>query len=304
VGMDEKSLLRQKKSDTEHVLPPVSDLLKDEHDRSFTYTDLHGESVKLDLMEFAYQDANPLPMPIDREGYCSQEMTHRFWATGFSDWRNVLDAQRRFLTPVEGNKKIRLLDFGCASGRLLRHALTFSPEDVEPWGCDFAPANIQWMKRHLPKSLRSFVNTAVPHLPFEDNYFDAVTAFSVFTHIGQLEEAWLLELRRITRPGGILYLTVQNDASWTRVLKRPSAFKRLKKANEFENELTVNEELFSSAMPKPRIVFLMPGVENYSYNVWHSNQYIKDSWGQYFEVLDIAANAHVNYQSVAILRSR
>lgn len=302
--MDEESLLRHKKSDTEHVLPPASDLLKEEQDRSFTYTDLDGESVKLDLMEFAEQDPYPLPMPIDREGYCSQEMTHRFWATGLSDWRNVIDAQKRFLTPADDNSKVRLLDFGCASGRVLRHALCCSADSVEPWGCDFAPANIEWMKRHLPKGLRSFVNTAVPHLPFEDNYFNVVTAFSVFTHIGQLEEAWLLELRRITRPGGLLYLTVQNDASWNRVLKRPSAFARLQKANQCENELTVDQKLFSSPMPQQRIVLLMPGVKNYSYNVWHSNQYLRDSWGQYFDVLHIGANAHVNYQSVAILRPR
>ena len=126
----------------------------------------------------------------------------------------------------------------------------------------------------------------------------------MFTHIGQLEEAWLLELRRITRPGGMLYLTVQNDASWNRVLKRPSAFARLQKANQCENELTVDEKLFSSPMPQQRIVLLMPGVKNYSYNVWHSNQYLKDSWGQYFDVQHIGANAHVNYQSVAILRPR
>lgn len=300
--MDEKSLTRQKKSDTENVLPPISDLLKEEHGSCFTFTNLDRESVKLDLTELAEQDPHPLPMPIDREGYCPEELTHRFWAMGYGDWHNVLDAIERFLTSGAEKEKMRLLDFGCASGRVLRHALTFSADRVEPWGCDFAPANIHWLKRHLPRQIRSFINTAVPHLPFEDNYFDVVTAFSVFTHIGQLEEAWLLELRRITRPGGILYLTVQNDDAWSRVLDRPSALKRLQRANQFDNVVTVDRQLFTSPMPKQRIVLTMPGVENYSYNVWHSNQYLRQNWGLYFDVLHIGANAHANYQSVAILQ--
>ena len=304
--MDDKSLTRQKKSDTDNVLPPISkllqDLQKDVENISFNYTNLDGVAVNLDPLEVAKQDPHPLPMPVDREGYCPQELSHRFWEMGYADWQNVLDAKDRYLQADSSREKIRLLDFGCASGRVLRHAQTFSADQFEPWGCDFAPANIQWLKQHLPRGIRSFINTAVPHLPFEDNYFDVVTAFSVFTHIGQLEEAWLLELRRITRPGGLLYLTVQNDDSWSRVLQRPSAFNRLKKANEFENVVKIDEQLFSNPMPKERIVLTMPGVKNYSYNVWHRNDYLRESWGQYFEVLQIAGNAHANYQSAAIVR--
>ena len=306
--MDDRSLTRQKKSDTDNVLPPVSELLqgllKDEQEIKFTYTNLDGVPVTLNPTEVAKCDPFPLPMPIDREGYCPEELSHRFWEMGYADWQNVLDANSRFLQSDSSRERIRLLDFGCASGRVLRHALTFSEDEVEPWGCDFAPTNIHWLKRHLPDGIRSFINTAVPHLPFEDNYFDVVTAFSVLTHIGQLEEAWLLELRRITRPTGLLYLTVQNDDSWSRVLQRPSAFNRLKKANEFDNAVKVDEQLFSNPMPKRRIVLTMPGVKNYSYNVWHRNDYLRESWGQYFDVLHIGANAHANYQSAAILRPK
>jgi len=300
--MDDKSLTRRKKSDADNVLPPISELLEGEHGSDFTYTNLDGDSVNLDIAEVAKRDPFPLPMPVDREGYCSEDLTHRYWAMGYGDWQNVLDAMKRFLPSDSNAEKIRLLDFGCASGRVLRQAMTYSPDRVDAWGCDFAPTNIHWMKRYLPRAIKSFINTAVPHLPFEDNYFDIVTAFSVFTHIGQLEDAWLLELRRITRPGGLLYLTVQNDDSWELVLERPSALERLKKANKFENVVTVDEQLFSAPMPKQRIVLTMPGVKNYGYNVWHSNEYLRESWGRYFDLVHIGANAHASYQSVAILR--
>jgi ubiquinone/menaquinone biosynthesis C-methylase UbiE len=57
-----------------------------------------------------------------------------------------------------------------------------------------------------------FANTTtLPHVPYEDNYFDLIYAGSVFTHIADLADAWLLELKRILRPGGMLYVTVHDD---------------------------------------------------------------------------------------------
>ena len=48
-----------------------------------------------------------------------------------------------------------------------------------------------------PTNLRIFQNTILPHLPIEDNSLSLVTAFSVFTHIDDLDLAWIAELRRI-----------------------------------------------------------------------------------------------------------
>jgi hypothetical protein len=41
-----------------------------------------------------------------------------------------------------------------------------------------------------------------------------VTAFSVFTHINEPEIAWLLELRRILKIGGIACNSVHDEATW------------------------------------------------------------------------------------------
>ena len=53
--------------------------------------------------------------------------------------------------------------------------------------------------------------TKVPHLPFEDWSFQFIYCASVFTHIDDLADAWLLELRRILAPGGRLYLTIHDE---------------------------------------------------------------------------------------------
>ena len=119
----------------------------------------------------------------------------------------------------------RLLDFGCASGRVLRH-VACQQDRAEPWGCDIARNNVEWISTHLPRSIRVFQNTIFPHLPVEDRFFDVICAFSVFTHIDDFEDLWLLELRRVLRPGGIAFLTIHSERSWLRVRHCRGCFTR------------------------------------------------------------------------------
>jgi ubiquinone/menaquinone biosynthesis C-methylase UbiE len=105
----------------------------------------------------------------------------------------------------------RVLDFGCAEGRMLR----FIPRrrESELWGVDISAERISWAQMHLPDPFRFAVVTTAPHLPFEDNRFDLVYCLSVFTHISDLADAWFLEVLRILRPGGFVYLTIHDEHS-------------------------------------------------------------------------------------------
>src|SRR5262249_7547168 len=53
--------------------------------------------------------------------------------------------------------------------------------------------------------------TTLPHLPFEDRYFDFIYAGSVFTHLDDLADAWLAELRRILNIEGTMYITIHDN---------------------------------------------------------------------------------------------
>lgn len=110
---------------------------------------------------------------------------------------------------AEGN---RILDFGCSAGRMIRHLKNFS-EFCEIWGVDIDAESIYWCKQHLYPPFNFATTTTIPHLPFEDRYFDLIYAGSVFTHIDELAEAWLLELRRILSPNGRIYITIQDNHS-------------------------------------------------------------------------------------------
>src|SRR5271154_82144 len=101
----------------------------------------------------------------------------------------------------------RVLDFGCSSGRTIRWLASLS-EECEIWGVDISARHIVWCQENLNPPFNFATVTTQPHLPFEDRYFDFIYCFSVFTHIDDLADAWLLELKRIMRPGGRAYITV------------------------------------------------------------------------------------------------
>jgi ubiquinone/menaquinone biosynthesis C-methylase UbiE len=108
----------------------------------------------------------------------------------------------------------RVLDFGCAGGRMIRCLREYANE-CEIWGVDVSASHILWCKAHLSPPFHFATTTTVPHMPFPDAFFDVVYAGSVFTHVDDLTDAWLLELRRILAPGGRFYCTIHDNRTMT-----------------------------------------------------------------------------------------
>jgi ubiquinone/menaquinone biosynthesis C-methylase UbiE len=104
----------------------------------------------------------------------------------------------------------RILDLGCGPGRMIRHLRPLA-ERCEIWGLDIDAEAILWCQSHLSPPFHFATTTKVPHLPFADGSVRFVYCGSLFTHIDDLADAWLLELRRILAPDGRLYLTLHDD---------------------------------------------------------------------------------------------
>jgi ubiquinone/menaquinone biosynthesis C-methylase UbiE len=149
----------------------------------------------------------PIPPPELRLGY--GRSPEEYLANGQRHVQTMLDLLRASGACLE--RGTRLLDLGCGAGRMIRWLTDFAGYG-EVWGTDISAEPIVWCTQHLAPPFYFLVNTTFPHLPFEDRYFDVVYAGSVFTHIDDLAQTWLLEMRRVLRTGGKLYVTIHTIA--------------------------------------------------------------------------------------------
>jgi ubiquinone/menaquinone biosynthesis C-methylase UbiE len=108
------------------------------------------------------------------------------------------------------SKDNKILDLGSGSARMMRHLMKYAAEN-EIWGTDVSAEYVIWCKQYLSPPFHFATTTTIPHLPFEDNYFHFIYTGSVFTHMDDLPDAWLLEIRRVLAPGGMLYLTIHDE---------------------------------------------------------------------------------------------
>src|SRR5262249_36374105 len=101
------------------------------------------------------------------------------------------------------------LDWGCGCGRVLRHWSQLSRTRV--YGCDIDPRMIEWCRANLPFASVT-VTELDPPLPYADDSFDLIYAFSVFTHLAEeLQHAWMGECRRVLSPGGYLLFSTLGE---------------------------------------------------------------------------------------------
>ena len=188
---------------------------------------------------------------------------------------------------VEGS---RILDFGCGSGRMIRH-LNHLTDSCEIWGTDISAECIYWCKQYLSPTFHCATTTTIPHLPFEDRYFNLIYCGSVFTHIDDLADAWLLELRRVLSPQGRLYLTI-HDQHTSELLDGPQRDERL--AGYMKSHEIYNQMRNTSAM-------LVVGRDSSS-QVFYDIEYFRRHLSHIYDVLSITEEAY-GYQT-AILVTR
>jgi SAM-dependent methyltransferase len=120
--------------------------------------------------------------------------------------RRILRTQLDRLPPTAGRA---LLDVGCGSGRTLDELAGYGIAT----GVDLSEDAIRCARE---RGHANVLRAAAEKLPFTDATFDVVTCLDVLEHTFDDRPA-LRELRRVTRPGGQLILTVPAyPALWSR----------------------------------------------------------------------------------------
>ncbi len=243
--------------------------------------------------DLARADRAELPPPALREMYHGEDHA-AYWLSGLGDAQLV-----RSVMATDRGTPIRLLDLGCSSGRLLRHLATSS--EFECYGCDINAESVDWVRRHLPHVL-AFTSTVLPHLPVPDGRFDVICALSVFTHIDEFEEAWLLEISRALRPGGVAIVSIHSDRTWSEMLTRHAFLGRhLSRRGQRIDGRDVTVDDFASAMPGQRVVVTDSRQAVYNTNVFHHLDYVQSRWSRVFERLRIIERAHGEHQDIVVM---
>jgi SAM-dependent methyltransferase len=104
-----------------------------------------------------------------------------------------------------------ILDIGCGTGRMLLGWHCDNPARRLA-GTDINAALIDWNRRNLGDVARWQVGALGPPLDVPDASFDLVQLISVFTHLPlQRQRDWLIEIRRLLRPGGSAIITLHGD---------------------------------------------------------------------------------------------
>ena len=158
-------------------------------------------------VEHVEADDLPLPPPRMRMAVAGTPEAAWFLASGRQQAAVVQQAVERHGEAMAGLG--RILDFGCGCGRVIRHWAGLNGPEVH--GSDYNSGLIRWCESNL-RFARFSVNELRPPLTYEDGSFDLVYGISVLTHLPEdLGRAWVAELGRILKPGGLLLVTTHGE---------------------------------------------------------------------------------------------
>jgi len=206
-----------------------------------------------------------------------------FETWGYSITRKYEEAVRPHLAAY--SERPRLLDWGCGCGRLAR----FFVGSTDYYGIDIDREAIEWCRGAIPGG-QFRVQSLQAETGFESGFFDIVIGNSIFTHLREEDQfAWLAELRRIAKPGGIVAVSVNCATSLFNAGNKPAIVTALRQRG------------FCDTGPE----LVLKGVtadDSYYRNIYHTHDYIRETWSRYFSILEIVPGFAGNMQDLVLMR--
>lgn len=103
-----------------------------------------------------------------------------------------------------------ILEFGCGAGSILRH---WQDKQKNISGSEASPEAIQWLRQNMKNVHLSPVQYSRAELPYNNEQFNLIYAPYVFGCLNwRDQEAWLGELSRTLKHGGILIVFLRSSA--------------------------------------------------------------------------------------------
>jgi ubiquinone/menaquinone biosynthesis C-methylase UbiE len=115
-----------------------------------------------------------------------------------------------FKQKIKNQLDKKLLDFGCGWGRITRMWLKVIP-GKNIYAIDPMEEMINLCKETIPGVNFYLTNPAPPISIFQDDMFDFLTAYSVFSHLNEnYLNLWFSEFSRIMKIDGLLFVTTRS----------------------------------------------------------------------------------------------
>jgi SAM-dependent methyltransferase len=204
---------------------------------------------------------------------------------GYALKRKYEEAVAPFLPPR--SEALRLLDWGCGAGRLARYLVG----TCEYHGIDIDREAIAWCQKNIPGASFSLQGLEA-RTAFAADSFDAAIGISIFTHLREEEQfAWLAELARVTRPDGVVSVSVNCATSLFNAGNPPEICDVLRSRGFCD----------TGAEPSHKGV---TDDDTYYRNIYHTHGYIREKWSAWFDVLAILPGFVGNMQDIVVLRPR
>lgn len=175
----------------------------------------------------------------------------------------------------------RVLDFGCGSGKVMRHFLP-EAEECELWGCDIDERSVDWINAELHPPLSAFANREVPPLDQPSSSFDLVWSVSVFTHLTEHWAGWLAELHRVLKPGGLAIISFLGGAMYE----------------------VWNDEEWDPGRIGMTVLNHGQDWELGGPTVFHSPWWLREHWGRAFEIAALREGSAPREHGLVLLRAR
>lgn len=183
-----------------------------------------------------------------------------------------------------------IFEFGCGCGRIIYPLINIFTR-AEFSGSDIDKEAVQWIISGIsisgPGLREILVNDDMPPLPLASESFDLAYAISVLTHLPiAMQDAWIAELWRITKRGGYILVTTQNEDLI------------LEHIGNSERRQLLEEGVFYKSFQSTI------GLPEYYQAAWHTKQYLVKRWAHLINLVCHIPRGVVGHQDLTLYQRR
>jgi ubiquinone/menaquinone biosynthesis C-methylase UbiE len=246
------------------------------------------------------------PVPPNSNMRKTSEKTIKEYVTSSLTTYTPIVTMARFYG-IKFDSSTKVLDFGCGVGRQLMPLTRHFP-NAQYFALDVDPSSIDFIRKSYPR-VDADVNGFMPPLKFADKETDLVYSVSTFSHFDlPTQSAWLKELFRITKPGGLVLPTIEGSRALAKIANKTliandEIAEKLRKDGVFYKEYAWLKELQKRGPALTANVDIASFLGDSYGNTIMTPEFVHRNWSAAgFEVLGISEGVIAERQDLVVLR--